>query len=64
LGTIGVWSRHAVRPHTQGQVGNLLAQDALGEVGAHGGVAFAGDQRLDHGPAGDAMIERAIIGRH
>ena len=36
------------------QLGDLLAQHALGQLGQHVRVAFAGDESGEHGPAGHA----------
>jgi hypothetical protein len=37
-----------------------LAEPALGQIGQHLGVAFTGDQRVEHGPAQHAQC----LGRH
>ena len=42
------------------QGGALAAHPASGQLGEHLGVALPGDQRLDHGPTGDAHD----VGRH
>ena len=42
-------------PQGLAQLGKLLAQLALGQLGQDLGVAFAGDQGLEHGPARDAQ---------
>ena len=43
-----------------GQFGDLAAQPPLGQLRQRGRVALPGDQRLEHGPAGDA----ADVGGH
>lgn len=49
LGGVVVAEAGVERPD---ELGDLAAQSPLGQVGEHHGVALAGDQRLDHRPAG------------
>ena len=45
-------------PQGLAQLGDLLAQLPFGHLGEHLGVAFAGDESVQHQPAGDAQHVR------
>ena len=46
-------------PQRLAQLGELVAQPALGHLGEHLGVAFAGDEGGEHQPARDARTSEA-----